>query len=148
MFMQTLMKSIGEIWRCANLYRMKAYEPLNINSFQDTYLLQICKNPGITQDQLSKIIYVHKSNVARQVASLEEKGLVYRLTHQEDKRILQVYPTKKALDLMPLIMKMNQQWNQLLMNELPLDDQQKFLEILSFLASKAKEAVDCLEEKE
>ena len=49
---------------------------------------------------------------------------------------------------MPLIMKMNQQWNQLLMNELSLDDQQKFLEILSFLASKAKEAVDCLEEKE
>ena len=105
--MPTFMKAIGEIWRCANLYRMKAYEPLNINSFQDTYLLQICKNPGITQDQLSKHIYVHKSNVARQVASLEEKGLVYRLNHQDDKRILQVYPTKKALDLMPLITRIN-----------------------------------------
>ena len=34
------------------------------------------------------------------------------------------------------------------MDELSFDDQQKILEILSFLASKAKEAVEHLEEKE
>ncbi len=145
--MPAFMKAIGEVWRCANLYRIKAYESLNINSFQDTYLIQICNHPGITQEQLSKLIYVHKSNVARQMSSLEEKGFIYRTISKEDKRNLQVFPTQKAMDILPLILKVSEQWNQLLLQSLPKKEQQKFMDTLTFLATQAKTIVDHLEEE-
>ena len=94
--MATIMRNIGEIWRCANLFRMEEYEELGIGSYQDSYLVDICKHPGVTQEQLSKIMYVHKSNVARQVGSLEEKGFVERRPDPSDRRNLLLYPTEKA----------------------------------------------------
>ena len=40
-----------------------------------TYILNVCRNPGISQEALSQLIFVNKSNVARQLAVLEEKGM-------------------------------------------------------------------------
>ena len=64
------MKALGEVWRCANLYRTAQYEKLGIGSYQDSYIINICKHPGVSQEQLSKLIYVHKSSVARQLGAL------------------------------------------------------------------------------
>ena len=76
--MPAFMKHIGLLWRCANLYRAEKYESIGLGAYQDAYLTQICKTPGISQEKLAGIICVHKSNVARQLASLEEKGFVER----------------------------------------------------------------------
>ena len=94
--MAILMRNIGEIWRCANLFRTEEYEGLGIGSYQDSYIADVCANPGATQEQLSRIMYVHKSNVARQMGSLEEKGFIERRADPADRRSLRVYPTKKA----------------------------------------------------
>ena len=75
-------------------------------------MIEICNHPGITQEQLSKLIYVHKSNVARQMSSLEEKGFIYRTISKEDKRNLQVFPTQKPIDILPLLLKVSEQSNQ------------------------------------
>ena len=70
------MKYVGEIWRCAALYRTEQYEKLGIGCYQDQYLVKICEQPGISQEEIAESLFVHKSNVARQVAALEEKGFV------------------------------------------------------------------------
>ena len=114
--MATIMRNIGEIWRCANLFRMEEYEELGIGSYQDSYLVDICKHPGVTQEQLSKIMYVHKSNVARQLASLEEKGFITRSPDPKDRRSLLVYPTQKALDAIPAIREVHRTWNELVLD--------------------------------
>ena len=67
------MKELGEVWRCANLYRTEEYESLGIGSYQDSYILHICLHPGIPQDELAQLIYVHKSNGARQLSWPVEK---------------------------------------------------------------------------
>ena len=64
------MRCIGEVWRCANLYRTARYEGTELGSYQDTYIVHVCRPPGITQEQLAGKIYVHKSNVARQLSAL------------------------------------------------------------------------------
>ena len=45
--MPAFMKHLGEVWRCANLYRTEMYETLGIGSYQDSYILHVCRNPGI-----------------------------------------------------------------------------------------------------
>ena len=136
-----VMRKIGEIWRCANLYRLEEYEELGIGSYQDSYLLDICKNPGITQEQLSKVMYVHKSNVARQVGSLEEKGFVQRRPDPSDRRSLQLYPTEKALSALGDIRRVHAKWRELLLDGMNEEEQEIVAKCIERLAENAKRAV-------
>lgn len=66
--------------------------------------------PGISQDQLANRICINKSNIARQAAALEEGGFITRRTSPEDKRVLQLYPTEKTLELLPQIRESLRGW--------------------------------------
>ena len=80
-----------------NRYRAEQLAPLELKSCHAGYLLEICACPGISQEQLSRRIYANKSNVARQLATLEESGYVERRPGEEDRRVMRVYPTERAL---------------------------------------------------
>jgi Transcriptional regulators len=137
--MSAFMKSVGEIARCAALYREAKLKHLEIGRYQHTYILTICRNPGISQEQLSKLIYVNKSNVARQLANLEATGIVERRENSEDKRILSVFPTQKAIDLYPIIQTVLSDWNQELLCDLT-DSEKEFLsQAVEKVAQKAKQ---------
>lgn len=138
--MATIMRNIGEIWRCANLFRMEEYEELGIGSYQDSYLVDICKHPGVTQEQLSKIMYVHKSNVARQVGSLEEKGFVERRPDPSDRRNLLLYPTEKAAAAMGRIQEAHAAWRELLLQGFSEEERELAGKYLERLAENAKRA--------
>ena len=65
---QPLMGRINRISRCFTLYRNNQLEQEGLNGYQHLYILWVCRRPGISQEQLVKEIYVHKSSVARQLA--------------------------------------------------------------------------------
>ena len=99
--MEPFMKPVHQLSRCFILYRDKQLCSEGITGYQQSYLIKICDNPGIPQEQLSKILYVNKSSVTRQLAMLEKAGFITRSPHEEDKRQLLVFPTQKAIDLYP-----------------------------------------------
>lgn len=134
------MRNVGEVWRCANLYRTEEYEALGIGSYQDSYIVDICAHPGVTQEQLSKIMYVHKSNVARQVSSLEEKGFVERRPDPADRRNLLVYPTQKAVAVLDKIRAVHAQWRERLLEGFSEEERAAIGVYLERLAENAKRA--------
>ncbi len=138
----SFMKDIGEIYRCANMFRTSKYEGSQIGSYQDSYIIHICKNPGVAQDKLSRIIYVHKSNVARQLASLEEKGFVERKADSNDKRNLLVYPTQKAYEALVKIKAVNKEWKDKLLQNLSKEQQILVEQVTDMLAKEAKEIIE------
>lgn len=71
------------------------------------YLFAVCNNPGISQEKLAGFVFVNKSNVARQLAVLEETGFITRTVSETDARSLLVYPTDKAISCLPLIRSVN-----------------------------------------
>ena len=103
--------------------------------------MDICKNPGITQEQLSKVMYVHKSNVARQVGSLEEKGFVQRRPDPSDRRSLQLYPTEKALSVLGDIRCVHAKWRELLLDGMNEEEREIVAKCIERLAENAKRAV-------
>lgn len=139
--MSAFMKHIGQLWRCANLYRTEKYESIGLGVYQDTYVTQVCKAPGISQEKLAGIICVHKSNVARQLASLEEKGFVERKADAADRRNLLVYPTQKAFDALETIRKVRADWNELLFSGMEEKEIQAFAKSAESLAARAREIV-------
>ena len=139
--MPKFMKHLGEVWRCANLYRAEQFEALEIGSYQDSYIIEICRQPGIPQEKLAGLIYVHKSNVARQLNLLEEKGFVTRQPDPSDKRSLLVYPTEKALPALPMIRKVHRRWNELVLDGLTEDEQEAVARYMALLSENAKRVI-------
>lgn len=99
----SFMKEIGETYRCYALFRAKYLEKEGIVGSQYLYIKTICRAPGISQDELASRLVFNKSSVARQLATLEQNGFVERRRSEKDKRILLVYPTEKAKEVMPVI---------------------------------------------
>lgn len=124
-------KDIGTIFRYLHRQRHQYLEPFGLKSIHGRYLLEVCKNPGISQDGLSQVLGFDKSNVARQAAFLEENGFLRRCPGQ-DKRMLCLHPTDKTLQLLPGLEKAMEQWEQKLLRGLSRQE----IQVLSGLLEK------------
>ena len=140
--MTDLIKNTGQLWRCGNLYRTARYDTLGIGSYQDSYIVNVCAHPGITQEALSKLIFVHKSNVARQLGSLEEKGYVTRKTDDNDKRNLLVYPTARAFEALREIERVNDEWDSLVLGGLTNEERKAAEKLIGKLAENAGRLIE------
>jgi MarR family transcriptional regulator for hemolysin len=109
--MVSIMRCINVISRCAAQYRTNKLEGTGLNGHQYTYILNVCRHPGISQDGLARKIYINKSNVARQLTKLEENGYIERRPSAIDKRIIEVYPTDKAVEILPRVREVLRDWN-------------------------------------
>ncbi len=112
--MATFLKKIQAVGRSATVYsenRLK--EICDLKGYQAKYILNLCENPGVSQDTLAKIMFLNKSNVARQLAELEEMGYIER-KQGEDKRVSLVYPTKKAEEILPVLRGVNENWREII----------------------------------
>lgn len=135
--MPALMHHITDISRCAVQYRTEQLAPLGLKACHASYLSTICRLPGITQDQLARQIFINKSNVARQLAILEEDGFVERKPSPEDKRAIQVFPTQKARDAMPEICRIFQDWEALVAEDLTVQERELLVSMLSKMKVRA-----------
>ncbi len=135
--MNGIIKTIHDIDRCQMRYKAGYMEGLGLKGFHAGYITEICEEPGISQDQLAKRLYADKSNIARQAAFLEENGYVRRENDSADKRILRLYPTERALSLLPEILKKQTEWDSFVTSELTEDDIYAVSEILKKIKCRA-----------
>lgn len=115
-------KSIGRLisilHRQSQIYFNQALREFHITSAEYAFLLYLYRNNGITQDDLSKYLYIDKSLTARSIKSLEQKGYIIRKKDEHDKRFNRVYVTKKAEKNCSKIRKRVYHWSELLTAEM------------------------------
>ena len=70
--MPSFMRQINIISRCSAMVRNDALADTGLKGSQYAYILTLCRHPGISQEQLSRHIYINKSNVTRHLAQLEK----------------------------------------------------------------------------
>ena len=140
--MSQIIRNITEITRCGVQYRTETLAPLELKACHASYLREICAEPGISQDQLAARICINKSNVARQLAILEEEGFVERKSCTEDKRAMRVYPTDKALEVLPQINSILVRWEEYLTQD--LSEKEKIL-LTQMLCKMKLHAADWME---
>ena len=132
--MSLSIRDIIEIARCSVQYRGDQLAPMGLKSCHASYLTEICATPGISQDGLARRICMNKSNVARQAAILEEDGFIIRKPSEADKRVMELYPTEKTLELMPRISQVLISWENCIGGTLNEEER----ELLSGLLAKMK----------
>ncbi len=133
---------ISRLEKCGRRYRKKRFESLGIRGKHYSYILTVCNNPGISQEQLGSKILIDKGNVARELAYLEEQGLIIRKVSDHDKRVTEVYPSEKAKELVPKIVAVLDSWNDILTDSLSLTEKETLINTLEKLSVKAREVVE------
>ena len=135
--MSQIIRDITEIARCTTQYRTETLAPMGLKACHASYLTEICATPGISQDKLASRICINKSNVARQAAILEEDGFIIRTPSATDKRIMQLFPTQKTLDLLPQISKILVNLELYLTADLTEEEKELLESLLSRMLAKA-----------
>ncbi len=137
--MPAFMRNINIISRCGAIWRGDKLKDTDIGAAHTALILSVCRHPGISQDRLSKTIYINKSNVTRNLAYLERCGYVERRQNEEDKRVTNVYPTDKAREMLPKIKETSREWNAYLTEDISEEEMELFVITLSRLAKRAAE---------
>ena len=135
--MTQIIRDMLEISRCGVQYRSDNLAQFGLKSIHASYLTEICANPGISQDRLARIICINKSNVARQVAVLEEDGFVRRVPSAADKRVMELYPTEKTLEILPRINEMLMCWENCITHDLTEEEKELLSALLRKMSGRA-----------
>lgn len=110
-----------------------------ISGHHHTYIRAICENPGISQEALAKKNYINKSNVARNLCTLEEGGYIRREQSKTDKRVTHVYPTEKAQDVYNAINVIINDCNTYFLSALDEGERDDFVRMIGKLELRASE---------
>ena len=137
--MSKIIRHLTAISRCGFEYRKAFLLPLELDGRQARYLLEICDRPGISQEALSRRLLLDKSTVARQCCAMEENGLLLRKPSEEDKRILQLYPSEKTLSLLPQLTQAWDSWEALLTQDLTEEEKALLSKLLANMKVKARQ---------
>lgn len=139
--MPSLMRQIGVISRCASMFRTDKLKERgsDLGNCHHSYILLLCRNPGISQDAIAKKICINKSNVTRHVSQLEKLGYVERRQSDEDKRVVLVYPTQKAYDALPTVKEVVHEWKEYITEEISAEELELVADVLHRMARRAAE---------
>lgn len=144
--MAFMTRYINRIARLSGLHRAAQLKEYGLNGIHHTYIINICKNPGITQESLAKLIFVNKSNVTRQLGYLEKEEYILRKPDPLDRRKTCVYPTQKAENILPIIEKMLVDWNNELLSQVPEDERESLIKNLNNIMDYAEISLQKKEE--
>ena len=107
------MKNINLVSRSAEVFREERLKDCGIRGCQSKYVLVIAQNPGVSQEDISRMLFVNKSNVARQIGFLETAGFVKKVGNDRDRRAVHLYPTEKLLGALPRVKEVLAEWRAL-----------------------------------
>lgn len=139
--MPRFMKMLNNISRSQAVYRHSRVLADDLQSSQYAFILAICREPGRSQEDLARELCVNKSTVARNVNCLEEKGYVTRTPLPQDKRQFSVFPTEKALCVLPKIKAASSEWMRLLSEGISQTELDIFDSVLTRMQEKAREII-------
>lgn len=105
--MKEILREIGMIARALDSISNIEFKELNLTKGQYLYLVRICEQPGIIQEQLLELIKVDRSTAARAVQKLEANGFIEKHEDPQNKKTKKLFPTEKGNAAYPFIQKEN-----------------------------------------
>ncbi len=136
---QTIAKWLSVGFRYTAMHLDRALAPLGLGSSQYKYVLRVCENPGITQDQFFSLFYVNPSNITRALVALEKEGFLLRQQSSRDRRTYQLFPTDRAREVYPTIKKLCNDWQDRLLAGIPHESREFALQVVESIALRAVE---------
>ncbi|MGI6169289.1 MAG: MarR family winged helix-turn-helix transcriptional regulator [Christensenellales bacterium] len=109
-----LIQRFSFIHRRSGIHLDRQLKNLNISFGQFLYILCICENEGLSQENISCRLKIDKGSVARTLKQLEANGYILRIVSPDDRRTLQIFPTDKAKRQYAQIAHISSNWENVL----------------------------------
>ena len=136
--MELTFKWIAVAGRSYHMFLNRMLAPFGLNASQYLFVIHTCRRPGIAQDELPQLIQINKSNVTRALTQLEQNGLLRREKLPADKRTAAVFPTQKALELYPVLMKLVEDWDKAVTQDLTQEQRLQLRDALKKVTERAR----------
>lgn len=134
---QHIGKYIGELHRASSIYFSKKFNKFGIGSGQYIFLLNLYRNSGITQEELTDIVKLDKATTARAIKKLEEEGYVSRVKKENDKRAYRLELTEKAENIKEEVYSIMDQWENKVRSCLTKEETEELINLLSKLRNSS-----------
>lgn len=134
---QHIGKYIGEIHRSSCMYFSKRFSKFEIGSGQYLFLLNLYKNPGITQEELTEKVKLDKATTARAIKKLEDKGYVRRIKKECDRRAYMLELTEKAEQIKEEVFLIMEEWEDKIRNCFTNEESEELMKLLNKLSKSS-----------
>ena len=109
--MKKILREIGMIARALDSISNIEFKELDLTKGQYLYVVRICENPGIIQEQLIEMIKVDRSTATRAIQKLEINGFIEKKEDSHNKKTKKLFPTEKGKTVYPFIKRENEHSN-------------------------------------
>jgi DNA-binding MarR family transcriptional regulator len=123
-------KHISLIYRYSQIFFNSELKKYNLGSGQYIFLVNLFKNNGISQEQLSEIVNIDKTTTARAVAKLVNENYVIRKISDNDKRAYNLYTTDKAESIKNNLFGTLDSWNKIMLDNFNSEEKKILLKLL------------------
>ncbi|WP_419768383.1 MarR family winged helix-turn-helix transcriptional regulator [Arcobacter sp.] len=120
----------------------KQIKEFDISPEQWSLIFRIVENNGLTQKELASSTYKDQANITRSLDRLEKKGFLTRLVNSKDRRIINIFSTSKAKELVEIIVPISKQYNQLLSAGLSQEEYESLIGLLNKVYTNIEEEGD------
>ncbi|WP_134699420.1 MarR family winged helix-turn-helix transcriptional regulator [Ammoniphilus sp. YIM 78166] len=105
--------------------------PFNLAPEQNLIMMLLWEQDGLNQNEIAEQLNKDKTNIARMLYNLEEKGFIQRMASEHDRRSLRVYLTETGKELRASIMPIAEEFNDLVCKGISEEDLLVFKRVLS-----------------
>ncbi|MDY0122152.1 MAG: MarR family transcriptional regulator [Sulfurimonas sp.] len=102
----------------------------DISPEQWALIFRVVQKNGLTQKELSDSTYKDQANITRSVYRLEHKGILQRVRNAKDKRIINIFPTPLAEEIVQKVIPLSSEHNKKLAKGLSKEEHQLLLDLL------------------
>ncbi len=105
----------------------------DISPEQWSLIFRVVENEGLTQKELSDTTYKDQANITRSIDRIEKKGFLNRVSNSSDRRIINLFPTQKAKELVKKIVPISNEYNKQLSQGLSKNESEELLRLLNII---------------
>ena len=108
--------------------RIKQFD---ISPEQWSLVFRTVESKGLTQKELSDSTYKDQANITRSIDRLEKKSLLKRVPFHNDRRIINIFPTEDAINLVDTIIPISSEFNSFLTKDFSEEEKQQLIKLLN-----------------
>lgn len=112
--------------------------PTNLAPEQNLIMMLLWEKDGLNQNEIAEKLRKDKTNIARMVYNLEQKGFIRRVCGEQDRRSLFVYLTDKGKELGNYVIPIAEEFNDLVCHGVTQEELIELRRILSKMCANVQ----------
>ena len=128
--MKEILREIGMIARALDSISNIEFKEFDLTKGQYLYVVRICENPGVIQEQLLDMIKVDRSTATRALQKLEMNGFIKKQDDPVNKKNKRLFPTEKGEAVYPFIKSENVYSGQVALQGFSKDEKETAFDLL------------------